>query len=214
MVGISALLLMQRAEVLVGSTPASLKAIRWGTHTALGVLWAGAFLAVWSLSNCAPEGQNFLQHNLGRAWARHCCREQTWTWLRCWTSQVLACQFADAVRYCRWAEGLRCCTQLVPLRTVPSCAAQPCTLHHAPRMQSSTSLVAVQGPAARADMANVWAYFRHPSGPAALGPGTPLLDSPHESGAAGPGLSLPRRRSSPLPTAVYTNGSGSKGKQT
>ena len=68
---------------------------------------------------------------------------------------------------------------------------------------------------AHADMANVWAYFRHPSGPAAaLGPDTSLLDSLHESVASGPGLPLPRRRSSPLPTAVYTNGSGSKGKQT
>ena len=53
MVGISALLIMARADVLVGTAPGSLEAIRWGVHAALGVLWAGAFLAVWSLSNCA-----------------------------------------------------------------------------------------------------------------------------------------------------------------
>lgn len=38
----------------MGTTPAALEAVRWGSHAALGVLWAGAFLAVWSLSNCAP----------------------------------------------------------------------------------------------------------------------------------------------------------------
>ena len=54
MVGISALLIMRRGEVLMGTTPAALEAVRWGSHAALGVLWAGAFLAVWSLSNCAP----------------------------------------------------------------------------------------------------------------------------------------------------------------
>ncbi|KAK9821443.1 hypothetical protein WJX81_007458 [Elliptochloris bilobata] len=115
MVGISALLIMQRAEVLLGSAPRSLEAIRWGSHAALGVLWAGAFLAVWSLSNY---------------------------------------------------------------------------------------------------MANVWAYFRHPSGGANIAPGTPPLGSPRESLLAGPGLPLPRRRSSPLPVALNASSGSSKGKLT
>lgn len=54
MVGISALLIMRRGEMLMGTAPAGLEAVRWGSHAALAVLWAGAFLAVWSLSNCAP----------------------------------------------------------------------------------------------------------------------------------------------------------------
>ena len=60
-------------------------------------------------------------------------------------------------------------------------------------------------------MANVWAYFRHPGGLLGLAPGTPPLGSPRESVLAGPGLPLPRKRSSPLhfgPSAPNGDGKG------
>ena len=65
-----------------------------------------------------------------------------------------------------------------------------------------------------ADMANVWAFFRHPSGASGIAPGTPPLGSPRESLLAGPGLPLPRRRSSPLPQALSVSTGASKGKLT
>ena len=103
MVGISALLVMRRGEVLVGTAPASLEAVRWGAHAALGVLWAGAFLAVWSLSNCAPW-----QRCSGAAWGRP-------------ESLLAHCCFSRSIAAC--AEALHLALRLA----FPSCTAVACT---------------------------------------------------------------------------------------
>ena len=42
----SAMLLLHKAERLAGNAPEVLDALHWGARASLGLLWAGAFLAV------------------------------------------------------------------------------------------------------------------------------------------------------------------------
>ncbi|KAK9806079.1 hypothetical protein WJX72_000337 [[Myrmecia] bisecta] len=51
MVGMSAMMTFRRAEYLLGNHDEMVRLIQLGTRMSLVIIWAGTFLAVWSLSN-------------------------------------------------------------------------------------------------------------------------------------------------------------------
>ncbi|EIE19561.1 CDP-diacylglycerol--glycerol-3-phosphate 3-phosphatidyltransferase [Coccomyxa subellipsoidea C-169] len=67
MAALSALLLLHKAHNVLGRSEEVLEALHWAARAALIVLWAGAFLAVWSLSNYMANVWTYFRYPNGLA---------------------------------------------------------------------------------------------------------------------------------------------------